>query len=71
MAFLALILQYGKSKCLMTFKCFNMILQGSVQHPLKSKDKFPIDFNERWSVPILFTGVFLFHFSGEIVTSSS
>lgn len=41
----------------MTFKCFNMVLQGSVQHPLKSKDKFPIDFNERWSVPILLAGV--------------
>lgn len=55
--FLALLLQYGKNKCLMTSKRFNMILQGSVQCPLKSKDKFPIDFNECWSVPILFAGV--------------
>lgn len=55
--FPALLLQYGKNKCLMTSKCFNMILQGLVPCPLKSKDKFPIDFNEYWSVPILFTGV--------------
>lgn len=45
----------------MTPKCFNMTLVGSVQSPLKSKDKFPIDFNECWSMPILFAGVsFLF-----------
>lgn len=36
-----------------------MILQGSVQCPLKPKDKFPIDFNENWSVPILLSFCFI------------
>lgn len=43
-----------------------MVLQSSVQRPLNSKVKFPIDFDEHWSACLLFPGVPL-DFNGEIV----